>query len=430
MLDLGDVERPSVWFLKHDKCVQCHDKISAVWFRRSTETCFTETCFTETCFTETCITKTCIAMAAQTKMPWPTIVFPVLAAALVAASEFVHLDGGPAASFALSLTVTTVMIVVMLGAIFAAVHHADVIAHRIGEPGGTLVLTLAVTVIEVSLIESIVFKQNTPPTLARDTVFSVIMIVCNGLVGLCVLLGALRHREQEFQTSGTAVYFNVLGALSILTLVLPNYTLTTPGPYFSTAQLIFVSVITVILYATFLFIQTSRHADYFRAAEKTAAGGANVYPSNRVVAASVILLLLALFGVVLIAEKYAVIVEEGLDYIGAPPAVAGIVIAIIVLAPESISAVRAAQRDVLQKSLNIALGSSLATIGLTVPAVAMTNILLGRQLALGLSPRDTLLLALTLFLSLLTFGSGRTNILAGLVHLVVFATFVFLVFIP
>lgn len=369
-------------------------------------------------------------MAAQNRMPWPTIVFPILAAGFVILSELFHLDRAAAASFALSVSISVIMIVVMLGAIFAAVHHADVIAHRLGEPGGTLVLTLAVTVIEVALIELVVFKQNTPPTLARDTVFSVIMIVCNGLVGLCVLVGALRHREQEFHTSGTAVYFNVLGALSVLTLVLPNYTLTAPGPYFSTAQLVFVSVITVILYATFLFIQTSRHVDYFRAEEKSAWGEANVYPSNGAVAASVILLLVALFGVVLIAEHYAVIVEEGLDYIGAPPAVAGIVIALIVLAPESISAVRAAQRDILQKSLNIALGSSLATIELTVPAVAMTDVMLGRQLALGLSPRDTLLLALTFFLSLLTFGSGRTNILAGLVHLVVFATFVFLVFIP
>ena len=288
-------------------------------------------------------------MAAQNRMPWPTIVFPILAAGFVILSELFHLDRAAAASFALSVSISVIMIVVMLGAIFAAVHHADVIAHRLGEPGGTLVLTLAVTVIEVALIELVVFKQNTPPTLARDTVFSVIMIVCNGLVGLCVLVGALRHREQEFHTSGTAVYFNVLGALSVLTLVLPNYTLTAPGPYFSTAQLVFVSVITVILYATFLFIQTSRHVDYFRAEEKSAWGEANVYPSNGAVAASVILLLVALFGVVLIAEHYAVIVEEGLDYIGAPPAVAGIVIALIVLAPESISAVRAAQRDILAK---------------------------------------------------------------------------------
>jgi Ca2+:H+ antiporter len=368
-------------------------------------------------------------MAAPSKNPWPTIVFPILAAAGAVVAHFAHVGSG-ATGAALSLTVQAVLIVIMLGAIFAAVHHADVIAHRLGEPAGTLVLTLAVTAIEVALIESIVLKQDSSPTLARDTVFSVVMIVCNGLVGLCVLLGALRHREQEFQTPGTSVYFYVLGALSILTLVLPNYTLTAPGPYFSTAQLIFVSVITVVLYGAFLFIQTTLHTEYFRAGDKNASTEATGYPSNRAVVASVLLLLLALFGVILIAEESSVILEHGIAYVGAPPAVAGIVIAIVVLAPESISAVRAAQRDVLQKSLNLALGSSLATIGLTVPAVAMTNILLGRQTVLGLSPRDVLLLALTLFLSLLTFGSGRTNMLAGLVHLIVFATFILLVFIP
>lgn len=366
-------------------------------------------------------------MAAPTKTPLATIVFPILAVAFVVLAATFHVDSVQA-SLPVSLAISGAMVVIMLGAIFAAVHHADVIACRMGEPGGTLVLTLAVTVIEVALIESMVLRQNSSPALARDTVFAAIMIVCNGLVGLCVLLGGLRHREQEFQVSGAGVYLNVLGALSILTLVLPNYTLTTPGPYFSTEQLIFFSVITVILYATFLFIQTSRHADYFRAEEKSV--GHYDYPSNRTVIAGVILLLAALAGVILIAKKFAVIVEAGLDYVGAPPAVAGIVIAIVVLAPESISAVRAAQRDVLQKSLNIALGSSLATIGLTVPAVAITNVMLGRQLVLGLSARDTLLLGLTLFLSVLTLGSGRTNILVGLVHLLVFATFAFLVFVP
>jgi Ca2+:H+ antiporter len=366
-------------------------------------------------------------MAAESKIPWPTIAFPILAAAGAAASHFGHVGNTATGSLTtLPLAASFALFALMLGAIFAAVHHADVIAHRLGEPAGTLILTLAVTVIEVALIESIVLKQGSSPTLARDTVFSVIMIVCN----ICVLLGALRHREQEFQTSGTAVYFYVLGALSILTLVLPNYTLTTQGPYFSTPQLVFVTVITVILYGTFLFIQTSRHTEYFRATGKDAPSVVANYPSNRIVVVSVILLLLALFGVVLIAEQGSVILEDAISYVGAPPAFAGIVIAIIVLAPESISAVRAAQRDALQKSLNLALGSSLATIGLTVPAVAMTNVALGRPLALGLSQRDTLLLALTLFLSLLTFGSGRTNVLAGLVHLVVFATFVFLVFIP
>jgi Ca2+:H+ antiporter len=322
------------------------------------------------------------------------------------------------------------MTVIMLGAVFAAVHHADVIAHRVGEPFGTLVLTLAVTIIEVALIESIVLTPGSSPALARDTVFAVIMIVCNGLVGLCILWGGLRHHEQEFQTSGASVYLSVLAALSILTLVLPNYTLTAIGPYFSNTQLIFVSIITVILYVAFLFIQTSRHTDYFRAESGPAQNGDHAYPSGRLVSASVVLLLLALCGVILIAKKFATILEIGLSHIGAPQAVSGIVIAMVVLAPESITAVRAALRNELQKSLNLALGSSLATIGLTIPAVAITNVFIDKQIEIGLSSRDTLLLGLTLYLSLLTFGSGRTNILAGLVHIVVFATYLFLVFIP
>lgn len=368
-------------------------------------------------------------MAAKYQAPLATIAFPILAAVFVLAGRFVDaaLEHAP---LWLVLTVDAVMIAVMIGAIFAAVHHADVIACRLGEPGGTLVLTLAVTVIEVALIESVVLEHDSSPGVARDTVFSAVMIVCNGLVGLCVLLGGLRHREQEFQTSGAGVYLSLLGALSVLTLVLPNYTLTTVGPYFSPAQLIFVSVITVVLYATFLFIQTSRHADYFRYEPDGQNADDDVYPSNKALAVSVIVLLVALGGVIFIAEKFAKVMETGVDQIGAPQAVVGIVIALVVMGPESITAVRAARRDMLQKSLNVALGSSLATIGMTVPAVAITNVVLGKQLALGLSQRDTLLLALTLFLSILTFGTGRTNILSGLIHLLVFVTFVFLIFIP
>jgi Ca2+:H+ antiporter len=368
-------------------------------------------------------------MTAQTKPPLMTVVFPILAIAFVILAPFIGFNAGVQPPSLSSLILSGAMVVIMLGAVFAAVHHADVIAHRIGEPFGTLVLTLAVTIIEVALIESIVLTPGSSPALARDTVFAVIMIVCNGLVGLCVLWGGLRHHEQEFQASGASVYLSVLGALSILTLVLPNYTATTIGPYFSNAQLIFVSITTIILYVAFLFIQTSRHTNYFRADDGNAQGN-YTYPSSRLVAISVVMLLLALGGVILIAKKFATILEIGLSQIGAPQAVAGIIIAMVVLTPESITAVRAARRNELQKSLNLALGSSLATIGLTIPAVAITNIFLGKQIELGLSERDTLLLALTLFLSLLTFGSGRTNILAGLVHLVVFATFLFLVFIP
>ncbi len=368
-------------------------------------------------------------MSAQTETPIASIAFPLLAVAFVVVAPYVGFTGELPTS-ALSMALSAAMLVIMLGAIFAAVHHADVIAHRAGEPYGTLILTLAVTIIEVALIESIVLTPNSSPALARDTVFAVIMVVCNGLVGLCVLVGGLRHHEQEFQMSGAGVYLHVLGALSILTLVLPNYTQTVTGPYFSNGQLIFVSIITVILYATFLFIQTSRHTDYFRAEDKTTPDGHHVYPSNRAVVTSAVALLVALVGVILLAKKFALILEAGLSRVGAPPAVAGIIIAVIVLAPESISAVRAAYRDVLQKSVNLALGSSLATIGLTIPAVAITNIIIGKQIQIGISERDTLLLALTLFLSVLTFGSGRTNIMTGLVHLIVFATFIFLVFVP
>ena len=369
-------------------------------------------------------------MTATSNPPLTTIAFPILAIAFVIFAPFIGFNVGAQQLSLWSLALSGAMVVIMLGAVFAAVHHADVIAHRVGEPFGTLVLTLAVTIIEVALIESIVLMPDSSPALARDTVFAVVMIVCNGLVGLCVLWGGLHHHEQEFQVSGAGVYLSVLGALSILTLVLPNYTITTTGPYFSNAQLVFVSAITTILYVAFLFIQTSRHTNYFRAEGSAEKNGNHNYPSNRLVAISTTMLLVALCGVIFIAKKFAVILEIGLSHLGAPQAAAGIIIALVVLAPESITAVRAAQRNELQKSLNLALGSSLATIGLTIPAVALTNIFIGKQIEIGLSERDALLLGLTLFLSLLTFGSGRTNILAGLVHLIVFATFLFLVFVP
>lgn len=368
-------------------------------------------------------------MAAPSGLSFSAIAFPVLALGFFILASAAGLDIAAPAS-ALSWALAAAMIAIMLGAVFAAVELADVIAHRVGEPYGTLVLTLAVTVIEVALIESIVLTPNSSPALARDTVFAVIMIVCNGLVGLCIMVGSLRHHEQEFQVSGASLYLNVLGALSVLTLILPNYTSTVVGPYYSTAQLLFVSAITVVLYGTFLFIQTSRHQDYFRAEDVTAPDGHHIYPSNRDVILGAVMLLIALTGVILLSKKFAAILEVGLDRLGAPPAVSGIVIAMVVLAPESITALRAAQHNMLQKSLNLALGSSLATIGLTIPAVAITNIVLDKPLEVGLASRDALLLALTLFLSVLTFASGRTNILAGLIHLVVFATFLFLVFIP
>jgi Ca2+:H+ antiporter len=368
-------------------------------------------------------------MTISKNTPWAWIVFPVLSILFIAAHSALGVEKWPLASL-LALFTAAVMIVIMFGTVFAAVYHAELIAARVGEPFGTLVLSLAVTVIEVALITSLMLMPEASATLARDTVFAVVMIVCNGLVGICVLIGGVRYREQEFKTSGTGVYLTVLATMTVLCLVLPNYAQAASGPYFSPAQLIFVSIVTLALYCVFVFIQTIKHTEYFVQAKSQPTRKKVFFPDNRLIGISSLLLFVSLVGVVLIAKKFAVVLEAGLAIAGAPHAVAGVIVAMIVLAPESISAVRSAQKDALQKSLNLALGSSLATIGLTIPTVALMSVVIGKGLVLGLSPRDTLLLSLTLFISLLTFGTGRTNTLYGFVHLVVFATFLIFTFIP
>ncbi len=254
------------------------------------------------------------------------------------------------------------------------------------------------------------------------------MIVCNGLVGICIMAGGLRYREQDVQVTGSSLYLSVLIVLATITLIMPNYTLTTPGPIYSAVQLGFVSVVTVILYAVFLYTQTILHRNYFI---NKAAGNVNngAHASNRI-ALSILLLLVSLLAVVLLAKKFSLVVDAGAALIGAPPAFAGVLVALLILLPESVAAIAAAHKNDLQKSVNLALGSSLATIGLTIPAVAITAYALDKQLVLGLSPQEMVLLVLTFILSMLTFGTGRTNILFGLVHLVVFAIFIFLVFVP
>ena len=321
------------------------------------------------------------------------------------------------------------LLVILFGTVFAAVHHAEVIAERIGEPYGTLLLTLAVTVIEVALIATIMLGDKPVPTLARDTVFAVVMIVCNGLVGICILAGGLRYREQDVQVTGSSLYLSVLCVLATITLIMPNYTLTTPGPIYSAAQLGFVSVVTLILYGVFLYTQTIRHRDYFIGGAGGGADGGSPM-SSRMLVLSIALLLLSLLAVVLLAKKFSLVVDAVTAMIGAPPAFAGILVALLILLPESVAAISAARKNDLQKSINLALGSSLATIGLTIPAVAVAAWALDKQLVLGLNAQGMVLLLLTFFLSMLTFGTGRTNILFGLVHLVVFAVFVFMVFVP
>jgi len=365
-------------------------------------------------------------MSAHSPMPRSAWIFPALAVLLFVAVTTTDYP------FTLSfggLGFATVLLVILFGTVFAAVHHAEVIAHQVGEPYGTLVLTLAVTIIEVALITTIMLGEKPAPELARDTVFAVVMIVCNGLVGLCIFIGGLRYSEQDFQVSGANVYLSMLIALATFTLIMPNYTTTTPGPVYSTAQLGFVDVITLALYGVFLYTQTVRHRDYFVKDMKDDEGR-EVYESGGMLLLSIALLLVSLLAVVLLAKKFSLVVDAVGARIGAPPAFAGLLVALLILLPEGVAAVSAACKNDLQKSINLALGSSLATIGLTIPAVSVATYMLDKQLELGLNSQATILLLLTFLLSMLTFGTGRTNVLFGLVHMVVFADFVFMVFVP
>jgi Ca2+:H+ antiporter len=365
-------------------------------------------------------------MSVHGPMPRSAWLFPALALALFAA---VTVSGFAFAPSIGGWLFAGLLLVILFGTVFAAVHHAEMIAERIGEPFGTLLLTLAVTIIEVALIATIMLGDKPVPALARDTVFAVVMIVCNGLVGLCIFIGGLRYREQDFQVAGSNLYLSVLFVMATITLIMPNYTLTAPGPVYSAAQLGFVSVVTILLYGVFLYTQTIRHRDYFVGGTADAAHGEPTM-SNRMLALSVALLLLSLLAVVLLAKKFSLVVDVVIAKIGAPPAFAGVLVALLILLPESVAAIAAARKNDLQKSINLALGSSLATIGLTIPAVAVAAYALDKQLVLGLNPQEVVLLLLTFMLSMLTFGTGRTNILFGLVHVVVFAVFVFMVFVP
>ncbi|BCF99439.1 ionic transporter y4hA [Paraburkholderia sp. PGU19] len=327
---------------------------------------------------------------------------------------------------------TALAALALAGSVFAGVHHAEVVAHRVGEPFGTLVLAVAVTVIEVALIVSVMLSAGAEKAgLARDTVFAAVMIVCNGIVGICLLVGGLRHREQDFQIRGASAALAVLASLSVLSLVMPNYTSVNLGPALSDSQLAFAGVSSLVLYGVFVFVQTVRHRDYFLTDAHTANEDAHAAPpSSRVAMTSGVLLVVSLVAVVLLAKVLSPVVERAVLEAGAPAAVVGIVIAALVLLPEGLAAVRAARADRLQTSLNLALGSALASIGLTIPTVALVFIWTGRPLVLGIDGKDTVLLILTLLISTLTLGTGRTTILQGAVHLSLFAAYLFLSFAP
>jgi len=365
-------------------------------------------------------------MSVHGPMPRSAWIFPALAVLFFAGVTALGFTFTPSAT---GLAFVAALLVILFGTVFAAVHHAEVIAERIGEPYGTLLLTLSVTVIEVALIASIMLGDKPVPELARDTVFAVVMIVCNGLVGICILAGGLRYREQDVQVTGSGLYLSVLIVLATITLIMPNYTQTAPGPIYSAGQLGFVSVVTVLLYGVFLYTQTVRHRDYFIGGSGGLADD-GILTSNRLLGLSIALLLVSLLAVVLLAKKFSLVVDFATALVGAPPAFAGVLVALLILLPESVAAISAARNNDLQKSINLALGSSIATIGLTVPAVAVAAYALDKRLVLGLNSEEMVLLVLTFIVSMLTFATGRTNILFGLVHLVVFAVFVFMVFVP
>ncbi|WP_298090326.1 ionic transporter y4hA [uncultured Sphingomonas sp.] len=361
------------------------------------------------------------ALLHRMTMPWWTLLFPLLGVGAVLMSLYKMGTPGLIAAA-----------VILMGCVLAAVHHAEVVAHRVGEPFGTLVLAVAVTVIEVSLIVSLMLSDaGDASTLARDTVFAAIMIILNGIVGLCLLAGGLRYGEQRFSLRGASASLNVLVAMVVLSLVLPNYVSSAPGPTYAPSQLVFVAIVSLILYGTFVFVQTGRHREMFLPADEDLPADAHTtVPSGSDTLVALGLLLVALVGVVLLAKGLSAKVEEAILGAGLPLAIVGVIIAGLVLAPESLAAYRAAKRNRLQTSLNLALGSALATIGLTIPSVAMVSLALDLPLALGIGPKEMTVLVLSLFVITLSLGTGRTTLLGGAVHLVIFAAYLFITVVP
>ncbi|MET0250952.1 MAG: ionic transporter y4hA [Novosphingobium sp.] len=321
----------------------------------------------------------------------------------------------------------------LIGAVIAAVHHAELIAHKVGEPFGTFLLALAVTVIELGLIVTLMAAAGEgAATLARDTVFAAVMIILTGLLGLCLLIGGLRHGEQSFQQTGVSASLATLSALTVLSLVLPNFTVSEAGPVYSPSQLAFVSVVSLVLYGTFVAVQTVRHRNYFLPPKPLVAdeSAQAPLPSGREAAISGALLAVCLVAVVLLAKFLAKPVEDAVQALGAPHALVGVIIAALVLLPEGVAASRAALANRLQTSLNLALGSALATIGLTIPGVAALSLIIDLPIALGLSNTGIVLLLLTLLVSSLSLATGRTTILQGMVHMVIFGVYLFTTIVP
>lgn len=334
-----------------------------------------------------------------------------------------HMASWPALAFILLWLFATV-----LGAAVSVVRHAERLAELLGEPFGTLILTLSVTLIEVVSIAAVMLHGEENPTLARDTLFAVVMIILNGMVGLSLLIGGWRHREQTYNLQGANVYLGAVVPLIVLSLVLPDFTETTQGPTLSGVQQIFLVVVSVGLYVVFLTMQTGRHRDYFTL---TAAASEHMAvdsrPRSNAVVRHAALLLIHLLPALFLAEKFGRPVNYVIETLHAPVALGGVLVALLVATPEAIGAARAAMANQLQRSVNIFLGSILSTVSLTVPAIVLISRLTGQNIILGVQHTDLVMLLLTLTVSIVTFSSGRTNVIQGAVHLILFAAYLLLI---
>lgn len=365
-------------------------------------------------------------MKIQNTLPVWTIAAPVLGWLALAGKAFMGGDDAPGA------VLLVLFAVCLFAGVLAAVFHAELVAHKIGEPFGTLVLAVAVTSIEVALIVSLMVAGGAETTgLARDTVYAAVMLILNGMVGICLLVGGRKHGEQSFTATGVSAALATLAAISVLTMVLPNYTTTTPGPSYNTSQLIFIAVISLVLYGTFVLVQTVRHRDYFLPLEPVADEDDHApVPPARMAWISGALLLACLGCVVLLAKALSPSLEKAVLSMGAPKALVGIIIAAVVLLPEGIAAYQAARANRLQTSLNLALGSALASIGLTIPCVAVVALLNGWTLTLGIDIKSTVLLILSLIVTSLSLTGGRTTIMQGTVLLTICAVYLFVTIVP
>ncbi|MGH1549299.1 calcium:proton antiporter [Leifsonia poae] len=354
---------------------------------------------------------------------WWTIGVPVIGVVVLVAFWTVELNS----------VAVAVIAVVLAGTVLAAVQHAEVVAHRVGEPFGSLVLAVAVTIIEVALIVTLMTTGKDSPELARDTVFSAVMITMNGIVGLSLLLAASRRQSTAFNAQGSGAALATVTALATLTMVLPSFT-SAPGPVFSTPQLVFAAIASLALYGMFVFTQTVAHRDFFlpvgRKGQPLTEDDHAAAPSNRTAWISLGLLLVSLVAVVGLAKLESTPIERAVTGIGLPQSFVGVVIALLVLLPEGIAAAKAANRNRTQTSLNLALGSAMASIGLTIPAIAVASIWLPGALHLGLGASQIVLLVLTVLVSILTIVQGRAVRLQGGIHLVLFAAFIFLSIAP